>query len=1603
MVEKCSFQSKSYIILNIILFCILIGAAYYYYYISSRKPKEHFQQPQTTNAQPSAIQSTVGCFPHEQYEMDVVMRDCGVYFIDPTKEGECDTYFDYYDMTDVQLDYAIKLAEEKYPDILPKLQEIWNYLHGNGFKKCKIKYDNWKEVASYHDKYYQPETKNYVYPKKNTNNVGEQINFKLWNSCFAANTNLNKISFNDGVVAACTTPIKNIKDINSTDNEYVSMSFNSSINYENVYKSLCDKQTDDKVLNISSDIIFMVLHCQYKSRESLQVYDISFVQYASGKFTILQLTPAVNTAFLNLFRLTYDKTIKRIVYGPRMLDVSSHVVNYDVCNNIKNYILRNINFTFRDYNIPNITTDIVLNTVPELIDKFDEKINDNNSDNQTLMLGIIDELTKSINNENTQLDTNKSVVEIEVTNLVKLMADNMKGTRDKFSKFETYVAGILQSRKDTDIALYTYLEALKAFKAKIEDEFNRRKALIGSGQDMISGNFDTYITSENSRCMGLCGTVNEKLQEEYNKTSGTLVDIYQDVVDAIIGIFTKGVYVSVNFYNKGVLTRFAAQNEREFSCMIMNNSIAENFVAIASNRNPYYLENKYIKDASGMLYYLVELSGNILLQAGYYHFYADLIEEECYDIFIGYPDPQNNAKMIFKNVANYYYRNNINASDTRMRKDAGVAAAKSNDNKNNTTKLPIYIDGEYNNGYYAFYARSLRGIQTLRNNYLNMKYVRLNTANESYSLFGEQVYEYKAANTLNISIAKNVSDILYYNKEISDLKMISMYYNTTKSSSIPSVAPTLAPVPPPKKVIIEPDIYPTFEDELKYLKYWWKFDNNLIDTINKKQFYIINNYSGNIYEGVYTFENDAKYGNKSLMISGSKKYADEYMFKASTDVIIGNVFSISFWCKSTACCNKIISLGDDVYINIRKDINLANNTIDNSKDIFYINGISSNIIVKGYNTVNNCYEESTSSYGCFDSYFGAAVSAGTFDPFHTPKWRPTSSDGRCGYMAGTTTKCNGTKQVEVPNYAIANKIDAEFNKWNHFVLTYKGASLKLYYNGQLKHENKNYDFMAGIMNLSLFNQQSDNSTSVYYNDLRIYNKELSISEINKLYTNTTASTSQSPSEDYDMFPKLSGESEFLSYWWDFDAKLSGRVGGVDFQNNTVNSADFTYDTILKKYGPSSLKITPKTAQNNFKFSAIVNLPNTFTWSFWAYSSGCCNRIASIGYDIYIDFQNDMNNNIVYIHQISSVSSKQETYYDTCTSQNCTSCRTFADYLNQHSAEFGGWSSGTWSPQERWSSQKCESTCTNTTYSCTKTRPVNTSTQVLPADFNKWNFYTISYNSDTKTLKFYYNGEFKFETTNFTYYAGTKAIQIFNNYTATNFVNYSDMRIHSKELTPYEIYTLYNGGDINVSLPIVSNEPSLNCSDVIATDPGIRKINQRFYITCPKLPTISTLPKRPSILTFTMLKLPTLLNGASLNYVPIYTQEKTNLDNFYAVNAYIEQLDELRQIDISEFDCMIKAEKQMLINNVSQESIDNKRAIIERLNDQITINNRKITELTNIYNAINTFTRSYDYNAVKQVLNERIIFDDNTIAFNKYLPAVFKNLKDGKHYMYLAIS
>jgi uncharacterized protein (UPF0305 family) len=156
------------------------------------------------------------------------------------------------------------------------------------------------------------------------------------------------------------------------------------------------------------------------------------------------------------------------------------------------------------------------------------------------------------------------------------------------------------------------------------------------------------------------------------------------------------------------------------------------------------------------------------------------------------------------------------------------------------------------------------------------------------------------------------------------------------------------------------------------------------------------------------------------------------------------------------------------------------------------------------------------------------------------------------------------------------------------------------------------------------------------------------------------------------------------------------------------------------------------------------------------------------------------------------------------------------------------------------------------------------------------------------------------------------------------------------------------------------------------------------------------------LTYTNLRLPSLLNANTPDYIPIYTQEKTNLENFYSIDDFIDQLDKIRKVDINEYDCMIKAEKQMLTNSVSQESIDNKRSIVERLDNQMQWNSAKLSELTKIYTAMNTFVRYYDLSLIKRTFQSGITFNDNTTAFNKYLAALFKNLKDNRHYMFIAL-
>jgi hypothetical protein len=654
----------------------------------------------------------------------------------------------------------------------------------------------------------------------------------------------------------------------------------------------------------------------------------------------------------------------------------------------------------------------------------------------------------------------------------------------------------------------------------------------------------------------------------------------------------------------------------------------------------------------------------------------------------------------------------------------------------------------------------------------------------------------------------------------------------------------------------------------------------------------------------------------------------------------------------------------------------------------------------------------------------------------------------------------------------------------------------MFYNGEAKFENQNYIFQHGIMNLSMFNQQSNVPVSVSYNDLRIYKKALTPNEIRRLFNNTTTqeidviqTAVQASSVIVSRgFPNLNDESSFLSYWWDFSEGITSKIGNASFTNNTNNTSDYSINTNIRRYAPSSLQITPKAHHDSFKLSANINLPNTFTWSFWAYTSGCCNKIASIDDDIFIDVQKYTENRaIYYINQFSEISEKTETFEDTCSTTTCEYFTNYPkkvvehfiagvasmggtpkDYLAQsqsssqsssQASSSGGNIAGVASmggtpkdyltqsqtssqasgnvqlrepvkvdisvpksssssasltsvvgsgadytagplgalppPRYSYPSQTAapvltqQLSCINkiTSYPCSDTRQVKTVSNSIEAQSNSWQFYTIIYNSQSKTLKYYHNGELKFEKKDFTYNGGNKTLKLFKSHTDATTVLYSDMRIHSKELSPYEIYCLYNG---------------VVCPSVTA-DPGIRKISQKFYITCPKLPSLSTMPPRPSyLLTYTNLRLPSLLNANTPEYVPIYTQEKTNLENFYSIDEFIDQLDRIRKVDVNEYDCMIKAEKQMLTNAVSQESIDNKRSILERLDNQMLWNSAKLSELTKIYTAINTFVRYYDLSLIKRTMQTGITFNDNTITFNKYFPAVFKNLKDNRHYMFIAL-
>lgn len=738
--ETCIFDKYSsyYNIIGIIsLFLILIASIIYYLYVT-RKPK---------NNKKETFQND-GCFFENQGDtidnskkINVDMRDCEIYFTD--KEEDCDKYYKYYEMTMLELDREI-LKENNNKVLYDKLLEIrddkTNNLDKKNINQCKFKFNGWKELNKYLD-VLEPDTSNIIYPHKNVNrNLQDSVykNFPLLDSCFKEyvdeKTIVDIYTDNNTIKKSCVDPpINKLNYVNNEnkDQKYLSINFNNSIPYNNIHGSICNN-LGTYSLNINNDKVFMKLNCYYDNYNKLNINNISFVNFNNNSYTEIIDKSIINGIISNMFRISYNRSSKKIYYGNKKINTNCYLLNYDMCNNISKYKTNNFSFTFKDFLIENkIVSSIDL---VELINLLNSNIDDSN-DTQTYLNDIqtiINNLTSSILNNNR--DFNKNIDDLnkeidKITSYIGSIENSISSLQKRIDDNNNNIINAIENTdktiNDLKIAVDNAKRLADAERARISnlnttnlsntaDENIKRQQEYNDRQKAI-----TDITNANNDIIKANTEAQKKIDELYNTTVKSKQDNY-DVAkksydnsiaeyrpkksryDLQLSTYNNGIkYVNDTFknglffykkdYSKGIFSyTYANSREEVYGGLIANNDFRDNMILVTNPREPFFhdYDNSYLKDlqnAPSNDLFTVEVHGNIKFEtSGYYLFYLN--GDDDADFFIGVKDPSDSKKIIWKCVSNYYGGHG-----------PGFDC--------NTTYKPIYIDAKYNGGYYGLYIR----------------------------------------------------------------------------------------------------------------------------------------------------------------------------------------------------------------------------------------------------------------------------------------------------------------------------------------------------------------------------------------------------------------------------------------------------------------------------------------------------------------------------------------------------------------------------------------------------------------------------------------------------------------------------------------------------------------------------------------------------------------------------------------------------------------------------------------------------------------------------------------------------------------------------------
>lgn len=202
--------------------------------------------------------------------------------------------------------------------------------------------------------------------------------------------------------------------------------------------------------------------------------------------------------------------------------------------------------------------------------------------------------------------------------------------------------------------------------------------------------------------------------------------------------------------------------------------------------------------------------------------------------------------------------------------------------------------------------------------------------------------------------------------------------------------------------------------------------------------------------------------------------------------------------------------------------------------------------------------------------------------------------------------------------------------------------------------------------------------------------------------------------------------------------------------------------------------------------------------------------------------------------------------------------------------------------------------------------------------------------------------------------------------------------------------LYVYNDLKQTNVFPNRENSQNGTIV---DPGIRKLNSMFYISCPSLPKLPDLPSKEQF----------RLKFKNHDTPKNKKDSVKNLQNIYDVRNILDELSKLRNIQFDDFDCMFKVDINKNITSVTNTEIYNKKLLISSKNNELDMNNKFINDLTKINQQVSEYIVEYDISSIISSFQKHNVLNENSELFYKYIRSLFKNTKDEKYYMYIQLN